>query len=204
VQLRDGLVEHERALENSITPTLMIHLLWKIHQDARQFFTMCERWEVGESLPSSHLGHTVRELVADTNISGTITCPVAQFLGPPVAAQKREPRETQRERAAGKVPAKQPTRNSAIPAICASVVNKFNRLHPTMSISTFVRKTGLNYDDIRMGGKGDCVTFALLGRCTESCRYKHAPITVPDERATVIKAALEKGLAKLAANVGPD
>ncbi len=27
LQLRDGLVEHERILESSITPTLMIHLL---------------------------------------------------------------------------------------------------------------------------------------------------------------------------------
>jgi hypothetical protein len=81
VQLRDGLIQHERVLEGSITQTLMIHLLWKVHQDARHFFTLCERWEVGENLPRSHLGHAVHELVADINISGTITCPVAQFLG---------------------------------------------------------------------------------------------------------------------------
>jgi hypothetical protein len=203
VQLQDRLIQHERVLEGSITPTLMIHLLWKVHQDARQFFTLCKRWEVGESLPRSQLGHAVHELVADINISGTITCPVAQFLGPPVGAQKSEPRDAPKDRAAGKVPAKQPTGISAIPAICASVVQKFNRLHPTMSIASFIRKTGMNYDDVKIGGKGDCVTFALLGRCTESCRYRHAPITVPDERALAIKGALERGLAKLAADAGP-
>ena len=73
LQLRDGLVEHERILEGSVTPTLMIHLLWKVHQDARQFFTLCKRWEVGDIIPRSHLGHAVHELVADVNISGTIT-----------------------------------------------------------------------------------------------------------------------------------
>ena len=72
VQLRDGLIQHERVLEGSITPTLMIHLLWKVHQDARQFFTLCERWEVGESLPRSHLGKPFNDLLAAIKMAGTI------------------------------------------------------------------------------------------------------------------------------------
>ncbi len=145
----------------------------------------------------------MHKLIADVNISGTITCPVAQFLGPPVGAQKREPRDAPRDRAAAPVPAKQPTRNTAIPALCATVVQKFNRLHPSLDIASFVKKAGLKYSDVRMGGPGDCVSFALLGRCTESCRFRHRIIPIPDERANVIKAALEKGLAKLAADAGP-
>jgi hypothetical protein len=202
LQLRDGLIDHERILEGSVTPTLMIHLLWKVHQDARQFFTLCERWEVGDFIPHSHLGHAVHDLVSDVNISVTITCPVSQFWGPPVGAQKREPRDAPRDRTAGPVPAKQPTRNPAIPALCATVVQKFNRLHPSMDIASFVRKAGLRYADIKMGGPGDCTSFSLLGRCNESCKYKHRVITIPDERANAIKAAMEKGLAKLAADAG--
>lgn len=204
VQLRDGLILHERVLESSITPTLMIQLLWKIHQDARQFFTLCERWDAGDILPHSHLGNTVRDLVADINISGTITCPVAQFLGPAPGAHKREAREAPRDKPPG--PAghgKQATKNSAIPALCAMVVQKFNRLHPTLDISSFVRRAGLRYADVKVGGAGDCTSFGLLGRCTETCRYRHRVITVPDERANAIKAALERGMAKLAADAGP-
>ena len=203
IELRDGLAEHERMLECTVTPTLMVHLLWKVHLDARQFFTACERWDIGNIIPISYLGKTVHELVADVNITATITCPVAQFLGPPAGAQKREPRENPRERPAGQVPTKQPTRNSAIPAICASVVQKFNRLHPSLDIASFVRKAGLRYSDVRMGGIGDCTSFSLLGRCSESCKFKHRVISIPDERANVIRAALEKGLAKLAADAGP-
>jgi hypothetical protein len=43
----------------------------------------------------------------------------------------------------------------------------------------------------------------LLGRCSETCRYRHRVVTVPDDRAHKIKAALEKGMAKLAAEASP-
>jgi hypothetical protein len=68
-----------------------------------------------------------------------------------------------------------------------------------LDISSFVRKTGIPYSDVKVGGQGDCSSFALLGRCTETCRYRHKVVTVPDDRAQKIKAALEKGMAKLAA-----
>ncbi len=143
---------HELVLESSITPTLMIQLLWKVHQDTRQFFTLCERWDVGDILPHSHLGNTVRDLVADINISGAITCPVAQFLGPAPGAHKQEAREAPLDKPPGPGHGKQATRNSAIPALCATVVHKFNRLHPTLDIASFVRRTGLRYADVNVGG----------------------------------------------------
>jgi len=51
LRLRDAQDSHERLLENRITPVLMINLLWKVHQDSRQFFVRCERWEDGEPFP---------------------------------------------------------------------------------------------------------------------------------------------------------
>jgi hypothetical protein len=203
MQIRDGLVQHKRMLESRITPILIINLLWKVHQDSRQFFTHCERWDSGELLPRSFLDNTVRELVADINISVTITCPVSEFLGTPATAQKREAREAPRDKPPGGGHGKQATKNSSIPTICAATVQKFNRLHPTLDISLFVRKTGLQYSDVKVGGQGDCTSFALLGRCTETCRYRHKVVTVPDDRAQTIKAALEKGMAKLAAESSP-
>jgi hypothetical protein len=138
MQLRDGLVQHKRVLESRITPILMINLLWKVHQNSRQFFTHCERWDSGELLPQSFLDNTVRELVADINISLTITCPVTEFSGTAATAPKRDAREAPRDKPAGGGHGKQATKNSSIPTICAATVQKFNRLYPTLHISSFV------------------------------------------------------------------
>ena len=87
--------------------------------------------------------------------------------------------------------------------MCATAVCEFNRLYPTLDISTFVRKTGVKYMDVKVGTKGDCTNFGLLGRCSETCPYRHRVVTVPDNRARAIKAALEEDLAKLAAAPKP-
>ena len=80
---RDALETHEADLEARLTNTLIIHLMWWIHQDARQFFLACECWDDGESLPRSTLNLTVRHLVKDCTIQLTLTCPETAFLGPP-------------------------------------------------------------------------------------------------------------------------
>ncbi len=143
MQLQDGLVQHERMLECRITPILMINLLWKVHQDSRQFFMHCERWNSGELLPRSFLDNTMRELVADINISLTITCPVSEFLGTAATTPKHDAREAPRDKPPGGGHGKQATKNSSIPTICAATVQKFNRLHPTLDISSFVQKSGI-------------------------------------------------------------
>jgi len=82
--IRDGLETHEAELELRLTGVLILHLMWRVHHDAHQFFLACERWEDGEQLPHSTLGNTVRQLVDDCAIMVTITCPEAMFLGPSV------------------------------------------------------------------------------------------------------------------------
>ena len=160
------LVQHERVLESRITPILIINLLWKVHQDSRQFFTHCEWWDSGELLPQSFLDHTVRKLVADINISLTITCPVNAFLGSPTTSQKREARDAPRNKPPGGGHGKQAMMNSSIPTICAATVHKFNRLHPTLDISSFVQNMGLQYSDVKVGGgqSGQLYQFCLAGQ----------------------------------------
>ncbi len=53
--LRDGLEDNKNDLEMRITKTLCLQLLWRVQQEARQFFIACERWEPGEPLPRSTL-----------------------------------------------------------------------------------------------------------------------------------------------------
>jgi hypothetical protein len=40
--IRDGLEDNEMDLESNITQSLCLHLLWRIHHDARQFFMACK------------------------------------------------------------------------------------------------------------------------------------------------------------------
>ena len=196
-RLRDGLDEHERVLETRITPTLMIHLLWRVHQDSRQFFNGCEKWDDGHALPRSTLPSAVRALVDEIDITTTLTCPVKEFLGPDPATSGSRPREKREGR--GTDWGRQPTRNVAIPHICAPSVRELNRLYPSMSILTFAKTTGVKYHDLAVGAKGDCTNFGLLGRCPdENCRFRHAAVTVPDARQVEVKASLDRRLAVLA------
>ncbi len=79
--IRDGLEDHKTDLEAKITQTLCLHLMWRIHHDARQFFMACKSWEDEEILPRLQLGLTVRHLVEDCAIQQMLTCPVAAFMG---------------------------------------------------------------------------------------------------------------------------
>ena len=73
----------------------------------------------------------------------------ANMLENPGAAPTGKPRKPKREAVSGGGHGKQATKNSSIPPLCATVVREFNRLHPTLDISTFVRKTGIKYMDVK-------------------------------------------------------
>ena len=199
LRLRDALDSHERLLESRITPVLMINLLWKVHQDSRQFFVRCERWEDGEPFPRSTLRATVAALEDDVHISTTLTCPVTEFLGtaatPSLKSDRHDPGAAGRHAVTH---GKQPTKNPSIPPICAPAVKELNRLYPSLDISQFSRKSGVAYSRFVIGNKGDCTNFALLGRCSEACPYRHIARPVADAKAKSVKEALELGLKAMA------
>jgi hypothetical protein len=177
----------------------MINLLWKVHQDSRQFFVKCERWEDGEPFPRSTLRVTVAALEDDVHISTTLTCPVTEFLG--TAATPFLKSDRQDPRAAGRhtvTHGTQPTKNPSIPPICAPAVKELNRLYPSLDISQFSRKSGVAYLRFVIGHKGDCTNFALLGRCSEACPYRHIARPVAYAKAKSVKEALELGLKAMA------
>ena len=133
----------------------------------------------------------------DVRISTTLTCPVTNFLGMPLQpfrSDRRDPGGTEKATASGE---KQPTKNPSILPICAPAVRELNNLYPLLDISQFLCRSGVPYSRFIIGQKGDCSNFALLGRCSESCPYKHVTRPVADERARVVKEALELGLRKM-------
>jgi hypothetical protein len=99
LQLRDVLDSHKRLFKNRITPVLMFNLLWKVHQDSRQFFARCEKWEDREPFPHSTLWATMDALVDDVQINTKLTCLVGEFLGfvtPTLKHDKQDPRATRK------------------------------------------------------------------------------------------------------------
>jgi len=197
--LRDGLEENEGDLETRMTTTLCLHLLWRVHKDARSFFQACERWVCGDPLPRSTLEAAVRRLCDDCCcIDAAMTCPVASFIGP---EQVRPKTKSTTEGKAGRP--KQPTTNSAIPPGCRKAVEAFNTRHPTMLLPTLLRRGNITLKDITVGGKGECTSFGLLGRCSASCPYTHAVCTPTAERQVAISAAITKAMAAIARS-GPE
>jgi hypothetical protein len=188
--IKDGLEMHENYLEPKITKTLCLHLLWQIHYDSRQFFLSCERWAPGEPLPRSSLAGAVNQFFEDCAIEMTLTCPVSSFMGPPpkapifaMAGAWPTASGTQPGRA-------KPSINTAILPNCKKMVKAFNALYPTMSFLTLIKWGGLKFSDLKVGGRGGCSNFGLLGRCAGRT-YNHVACTVSPDRQAAINDALK-------------
>ncbi len=197
IQVRDRLDYHKRLLEGRVTPALMIYVLWRVHQDAQQFFDRCKKWEEGKALPHLMLQTMVASLVDNVDIQMTLTCPVADFLGPGkntttgTKAKKTEGTQGNHGR--------RPTQNPSIPPICQPCIRELKWLYPMMGIVSFCKKGKVKYANVAIGGKGECVNYGLLGECTEECSYRRVVITVTKERQHVVKKTMAKRLANLAA-----
>jgi hypothetical protein len=194
--IRDGLKMHENDLEPKITKTLCLHLLWRIHYNSRQFFLSCERWEPGEPLLLSSLAGAVNWLVEDCTIKMTLTCPVSHFMGPPPIAPLFAMAGAW-PTASGTRPGRaKPSINTAIPSNCKKMVKAFNALYPSMLFLALIKRGGLKFSDLQVGGRGDCSSFGLLGRCA-GCTYNHVACTVSPDRSAAINDALKSAMATL-------
>jgi hypothetical protein len=197
--IRDALETHEAELESRLTSVLIMHLMWRIHYDARQFFLACEGWDEGEQLPHSNLDNTVRLLVEDCSVQLTLTCPEAHFMGAPSKVPgARTPATTRAVRTAGP----QPTVNASIPPLCQKVVAAFNRLHPSMTILKLCSWGKVRFGQLKVGKDGVCVNFGLLGRCS-GCQYRHEVCSVSDSRQAAIVKVLKRAMATMKAAAAP-
>jgi hypothetical protein len=190
--LRDGLEDNENDLEMRITKPLCLQLLWRVHHDARQFFLSCERWEPTDPLPRSNLDAVVRRLIDDCCIDMTITCPVTAFLG---TDSTSKPKPTPAGTA--KTGRAKPSTNTAIPPGCKKAVDAFNASCPTMSLTDLLKQGGIPFSALKVGGKGDCTSFGLLGRCSAGCSYNHVVCSPSPERQATISEAIRAATATI-------
>jgi hypothetical protein len=149
--IRGGLEDHEMVLDTRLAPSLILHLMWRIQNDARQFFGACEEWEDGEALPRLMLRHMVTLLVDGCLILETLTCPVGAFLGRAASVQPGKP--TTPKAPGTRTVGPQPSANTAISPLCQKAVGAFNKAYPTLTISDLCRKGGIKFSELQTGKK---------------------------------------------------
>jgi hypothetical protein len=167
--IRDGLEEHKTNLESQITQPTCLHLMWRVHHNARQFFLSCKGWNNGEALPRSQLWLTVQQLVQDCSIPWMMMCPVVVFLGTDPDAHTKPAGGPTRTRTQAGTGVK-PSINTAIPSLCQKAVAAFTQVYPKMTLMELCRKGGIKFSQVQVGRKGDCSNFGLLGQCP-GCTY---------------------------------
>ncbi len=195
--IRDGLEEHKMDLKLQITQPICLHLMWRVHHDARQFFLACKGWNNAEALPRSQLGLTVRQLIDDCSIPSMMMCPVVAFLGTNPDAQTKPavgPAQTRTQAGMGV----KPSVNTAIPPLCQKTVAAFSQMYLRMTLVELCKQGGIKFLAVMVGRRGKCSNFGLLGRCP-GCTYAHVPCTVSEARQVKISKAMEHAMATMKA-----
>jgi len=153
VRLRDCLDENEERLEPVLIEHLLLTILWRVHEDARQFFHKCEMWNRGEPLPKSNLTGMVTLLENELMVVKSITCPYDKFF------KKKKEKEKEKGKGKGRDKAKpgdelkkrepQATVNPTIPALCIATMKKIKASHPSITtITEFAAQTGIPLRDL--------------------------------------------------------
>jgi hypothetical protein len=143
----------------------------------------CEQWEPGAPVPQSALGGTVSWLIDNCSITECLTCLVSAFMGSTLASK---PGGTVPATCAGQ--ANKPTMNTSILALCRPTVDLFNVQYPTMSFLSLIKKGGLKYSDLQVGGKGDWRRGAgpldsAPQSCDQAAKVRHFCINLHCPRA---------------------
>ena len=201
LRLRNCLDEEEERFERALDKHKLLTILWRVHEDARQFCQRCERWSRGQPLPTSKLGGMVKLLEDSFDISHTPTCPYEKFYpkkddtrtrGKKKGAGGNEKDEEEQSRR--KIRGPQATINPDIPPLCVAAVKKFKAAHPGMTLTQFAAESGVPIRELLSGKRGGCSNFQLLGVCKEGCSYAHEAIVIPEGKQRDLSSALLRGM----------
>ena len=74
----------------------------------------------------------------------------------------------------------------------------FIKLFLILSVMDMVKKGGIKFGAVQIGGKVDCSNFNLLGKCTnQNCTYVHKPAKVGEERQVAVARTIDQVVAKV-------
>jgi len=196
-----------------VTTFHCVHLLWAIHDDAREFFQDCSTWGTGEVLPESKLLMTCMHL-ANQRIQPMLTCEYQEILNlhgsgittpfPPTdLSNEIMISDSHYQQPLNPSNNKKPTINKDIPALCKPTVGRLRSKYPQVSFAALVASgaEGCSFVGLKVGGSGTCIDFALLGKCTTpNCGYKHIKVQPGAKRAAQLNTILEEGMKRLGGN----
>jgi hypothetical protein len=87
-----------------------------------------------------------------------------------------------------------------ISAVTMPLLGKF----PNATAEALMAHGDLRYDDIRVGNKGACLNFNLLGICKDrNCSYRHAKAKPTAERIKVVTEKLKPAISSFMAAGAP-
>jgi hypothetical protein len=74
-------------------------------------------------------------------------------------------------------------------------VANFIKLFPTLLVMNMVKKGGIRFGAVQIGGKRDCSNFNLLGKGTD--QNSHRPAKVGEERQVAVAKTIDQAVAKM-------
>jgi hypothetical protein len=181
-----------------IGPREIIYLLWAIFLDAREFFSH----QVGptEPLPESQLRYTTNFIGVGRIPMDIMGVPLDQFgaqhpRNPTVVTDASPSPASANDlfRPADWVTPQNTNVADDISAITMPLLSKF----PHATAEALMAHGDLRYDDIRIGNKGACLNYNLLGICKDrTCSYRHSRAQPTAERIKVVTDKLRPAVDK--------
>jgi hypothetical protein len=174
-----------------IGPREIIYLLWAIFLDAREFFS--HQIGANEPFPESQLRYTTSFLGIGRIPVDIMGVPMAQFgIGPrstntTVGSSRSGNEEPEMFRPADWVVPKNDSIADDISAITSPLLEKF----PHATMHEIMSHGSLKYDDVRVGNKGACLNYNMLGVCNDkACTYRHSKANPTEERIKAVATKL--------------
>jgi hypothetical protein len=179
-----------------VGPREIIFLLWAIFLDAREFFSH----QVGptEPLPESQLRYTTNFIGVGRIPMDIMGVPLTQFgaqhprgTGATVITADSGSTTTDIFRPADWVTPTNPDVADDISALTMPLLEKF----PHATAEALMAHSNLRYNNIRIGNKGACLNYNLLGICKDrKCSYPHSKAQPTPERIKTVTDKLKPAL----------
>jgi hypothetical protein len=190
-----------------IGPREILYLLWAIFLDSREFLS--QQVDPTDPLPESQLRYTTNFLGVGRIPMDIMGVPVAQFGASHPRSTDSTKDNTIRSdgttaesmfRPAEWVTPKNPSVADDISVITGPLMTQF----PNATAEAIMAHSDLRYDDIRVGNKGACLNYNLLGLCSDrSCTYRHSKAKPTEERTRSVATKLKPAIAAFMAAGAP-
>jgi hypothetical protein len=186
-------------------PREILYLLWAIFLDAREIFS--QQVEDNETAPESQLKYTTSFLGVGRIPMDILGVPVVQFGANMNSAVTPEHSSMRSGTDIFKPADFVAPKNSSVPDDISAITGPLMEQFPNATTGSLMSHGQLNFEDIRVGNKGACLNYNLLGVCSDpKCSYRHARAKPTTERirtvVNMLKPAVEAYIASGGATTG--